>query len=107
MEVTRNLTGGSVLAGYVPREELARQLGCSTRTLDRWHNQRTGPPRTVVGRLVLYRIEAVLQWLQCHESTVVRQPNSKREPKRSKRGIGGTGAGAIRSGKGLRLNAGE
>lgn len=34
----------SVLAGYLTRKTLAAQLNKSTRTLDRWHARRIGPP---------------------------------------------------------------
>ena len=57
----------SPLDEYLARDELARQLGKSVRTLDRWHVQRVGPPRTRVGRLILYRKEAVARWLRDNE----------------------------------------
>jgi predicted DNA-binding transcriptional regulator AlpA len=57
----------SILSGFLRREELAQQLGLSPRTIDRWEALRIGPPRCCVGRTVLYRIEAVRQWLQTRE----------------------------------------
>lgn len=45
------------------REEAARFLNVSPRTLDRLHVHRKGPPRTTVGRRVLYRPEALEAWL--------------------------------------------
>lgn len=50
-------------AGLVTKAQLARSLGISTRTLDRLHVNRKGPPRVRVGRKVLYRRESVLTWL--------------------------------------------
>ena len=35
----------------------------STRTADRWHTLRTGPPRIKVGRTILYRKQDVEAWL--------------------------------------------
>jgi predicted DNA-binding transcriptional regulator AlpA len=52
-------------ADYLTKDQLAQQLGRSTRTIDRWHTQRIGPRRTKVGnKLVLYRKSAVSEWLE-------------------------------------------
>ena len=56
--------GTSPLDDYLTREELARQLNRSTRTLDRWHTMRIGPVRTRVGRLTLYEKKSVADWLK-------------------------------------------
>ena len=68
----------SPLDEYVSREELARQLGKSVRTLDRWETMRTGPPRTKIGRSVLYRKEALSEWLREHELV----PRASKKPPR-------------------------
>ncbi len=52
---------------YFTRVGLAKRLGITVRTLDRWHVLRSGPPRTVLGRTILYRKEAVMEWLEEHE----------------------------------------
>jgi hypothetical protein len=52
-----------VLNGYLTPPELAAQLGICQRTLARWQRDRTGPPRSVVGRRILYRAESVTAWL--------------------------------------------
>jgi hypothetical protein len=56
-----------LLGGYVSREQLARKLGLSVRTLDRLHVTRTGPPRiSPPGRrskLILYKLSEVERWL--------------------------------------------
>jgi predicted DNA-binding transcriptional regulator AlpA len=57
----------SVLEGYISKPELAAQLQKSTRTLDRLERQRIGPPRTKVGRLILYRVDSVRDWLASQE----------------------------------------
>jgi len=58
-------TESSPLADYLTKDQLARQLGRSTRTIDRWHTQRIGPRRTKVGnKLVLFSKKSVLEWLE-------------------------------------------
>ncbi len=49
---------------YITREDLVRQLGKSTRTLDRWHVERKGPPRTRVGRSIFYCKSELAAWLE-------------------------------------------
>ena len=56
-----------VLNGYLTPPELAAELGVCQRTLARWHRDRTGPPRSVVGRKILYRTESVTAWLAKRE----------------------------------------
>ena len=56
-----------VLAGYLRREELARQFGLSPRTIDRWEALRKGPPRVCIGRTILYQVESVRDWLRSNE----------------------------------------
>ena len=65
-----NETGqpSSLLAGYLTPRQLAKELGVSQRTLDRWHQFRHGPPRIALGRTRLYRLESVRTWLvQCEQ----------------------------------------
>lgn len=56
-----------VLQGFLRREELAKELGCSPRTIDRWQALRKGPPRVYVGRTILYHVESVREWLRSRE----------------------------------------
>ncbi len=60
-----------VLHDYWTKRGLAEALNpekpLSLRTLDRWETQRIGPPRTVIGRTVLYRKDSVAEWLQERE----------------------------------------
>jgi len=51
---------------------VADLLGISQRTLSRWHALRVGPPRCKVGRTVLYRKDAVDEWLAKHETQPLR-----------------------------------
>jgi predicted DNA-binding transcriptional regulator AlpA len=57
----------TVLEGYLTKPELAAQLRKSPRTLDRLERLRIGPPRTKIGRLILYRRESVQAWLADQE----------------------------------------
>jgi hypothetical protein len=56
-----------LLEGFITRENLATELGKSLRTLDRWETHRMGPPRVVVGRTILYRVDSVRSWLESCE----------------------------------------
>jgi hypothetical protein len=60
-----------VLEGYLSKEQLARQLCLSPRTIDRWEALRKGPPRVCIGRTILYSIHSVREWLASLESQVV------------------------------------
>jgi hypothetical protein len=57
----------SILSGFLTKEELATELRRNPRTLDRWHVLGEGPPRTHVGRKVLYRRLSVQTWLTAQE----------------------------------------
>jgi len=65
------MPAGSIVGEYMEPPELSRDLGISKRTLDRWHRQRIGPPRTVIGRTILYRRTAVQEWLRSREERKV------------------------------------
>jgi hypothetical protein len=52
-----------LLTGWLDRTDLARELTLSVDTLQRWETRRFGPPCVRVGRKVLYRMEAVREWL--------------------------------------------
>jgi hypothetical protein len=58
-----------ILSEFLTTEELAAELGRNKRTLDRWEALGTGPPRTRVGRKVLYRRNSVQKWLAAQERT--------------------------------------
>lgn len=57
-----------LLTGWLNRAELARELALSVDTLQRWETRRMGPPCVRVGRKVLYRMEAVRDWLRDQEA---------------------------------------
>jgi hypothetical protein len=65
-----NVSRPSPLDEYLTSKELAAKLRASTRTLDRWHAARTGPPRISVStasgkrsRTIFYKESDVAAWL--------------------------------------------
>ena len=58
---------GHVLSEWMTQPALAQELGISVDTLQRWHNQRIGPPRAKIGARVMYRRAAVREWLVSQE----------------------------------------
>ena len=60
-------TSEPILSEFLTKEELATELRRNPRTLDRWDVLGMGPPRTHVGRKVLYRRASVQKWLVAQE----------------------------------------
>jgi hypothetical protein len=56
-----------LLSEFLTKEELAAELRRNARTLDRWAALGIGPPRTCLGRTVLYRRASVERWLVAQE----------------------------------------
>jgi hypothetical protein len=56
-----------ILSEFLTTEELAAELRRNERTLDRWDALGIGPPRTRIGRKVLYRRSSVQKWLAAQE----------------------------------------
>ena len=54
----------SLLNNYVTREDLARELNVTTRTLDKWAYGRKGPAKIKVGARVYYNRDDVRLWLE-------------------------------------------
>jgi len=69
-------TENDLLIGWLNRSELAEELGLSIDTLQRWETRRFGPPCVRVGRKVLYRMEAVRDWLREQEARKAAPPRS-------------------------------
>lgn len=61
-----------LLRGYLRPHELAQALSLSRRTIDRYERMGIGPPRVVIGGLVLYHIESVRAWLKSREQQPTR-----------------------------------
>jgi hypothetical protein len=61
-------TPGTILAGWISRGELARELGLTEDTLRRWEDRRIGPVCVRAGRRVYYRRTAVQDWLAAQEA---------------------------------------
>ncbi len=59
--------GNVIMSEWIGREELARELGITPRTLAKWATARIGPPMVRVGRRVFYRRAAVREWLKRQE----------------------------------------
>ena len=84
----------NLLEGFLTREQLATALGKSVRTLDRWEVLRMGPPRVILGKTILFRIEAVRDWLASIE-----QPPHRKAPRlRKLAGQGRAGDARLRRG---------
>lgn len=62
-----------LLAGYLSRDELAKELSITTRTLDRWRSEGKGPAITMIGKSPVYRREAVQAWLRSCERPMPRE----------------------------------
>ena len=74
--------GGEIeIAGhrYATKPRLAAALGLSERTLDRWEARRIGPPKIKVGRLVLYDLARVPEWLASLERHPVRTASRRKD----------------------------
>jgi hypothetical protein len=64
-----------ILSEFLTKEELAVELRRNKRTLDRWEVLGMGPPRTLVGRQILYRRSSLLKWLAAQERHSTREPD--------------------------------
>jgi predicted DNA-binding transcriptional regulator AlpA len=71
-----------LLADYLTKPQLARELHRTIRTLDRLLLHGDGPPSVRIGKQVLFRREAVLQWLRERE-TPARPPQGNGRQRRT------------------------
>jgi predicted DNA-binding transcriptional regulator AlpA len=60
-------TLNALLSLFFTQPELARELGVTRKTLDRWAAQNKGPAQTRLGRRIVYRKESVTAWLRACE----------------------------------------
>ena len=56
--------GFSLRSEYWSKNDCAKEIGKGPRTLDRWHLERIGPPRTRIGRSIYYKKTALAKWLE-------------------------------------------
>ena len=63
--------GTLLLEGWLSRAEVAAGIGVCVDTLARWELRRIGPPCARVGRKILYRAEAVREWVAGREGKPV------------------------------------
>jgi predicted DNA-binding transcriptional regulator AlpA len=54
---------------YVSAQRVASMLGVSARTLSRWDAARIGPPKIKIGKLVLFDLGKLTEWLASRETT--------------------------------------
>ncbi len=66
------------LEGFISEEAYAARRGVSLRTCQRDRQLRQAPPFVVFGRQVLYRTEAVRDWLIAREKPADRNPSAPR-----------------------------
>jgi len=52
-----------LLSDYITREQLAQELKVTTRTIDKWGVQRTGPKKIKIGARCYYSRQGVLAWM--------------------------------------------
>jgi predicted DNA-binding transcriptional regulator AlpA len=71
-DINRTAFADELHAEYVDKAMLCAGLGISTRTLDRLEVARVGPPKTKIGKRVLYRKDSVRSWLASHEQGLPR-----------------------------------
>lgn len=64
---------GAFLDGYIDKSELARQLGVSERTVDRYTDLPDGLPFVKLGRRRLFDVAQCRQWLA--DRTITRNPS--------------------------------
>lgn len=72
---------GEVIIGrrcYFTAERLAEVLNVSPRTIARWNAVGTGPPRIRVGKLILFDVIKLHDWLEAFEVGPVRLPLRRR-----------------------------
>jgi hypothetical protein len=71
-ESPASAAAATLFGDYVSADQLAELLEVTPRTVARWHVERTGPPRTKVGKKVLYSLASVRAWLKDREEEEVR-----------------------------------
>jgi DNA-binding transcriptional MerR regulator len=60
-----------LLEQYLTEDEMAAELGVTTRTLRAWRRDRRGPPVSLVGRTPMYFKPSAVAWLRSREKADV------------------------------------
>ena len=81
--MVESISPNPILGDYLSERELAALLERSERTLARWRRARTGPSFTQIGRKILYRAEAVREWLASREVSHARERAGPRRLRRA------------------------
>ena len=68
----------NLLAGWISRQDLARELGLCIDTLGRWQRQRKGPACIKAGRKVFYRRSVVETWLEKQAQPCARKAGGRK-----------------------------
>ena len=73
-------TGEVEIAGrrYVTADRLAATLGVTVRTICRWDASRIGPPKIKIGKLILFDLAKLPDWLATRETEPVRASGRRR-----------------------------
>lgn len=66
---------------YISEADLSTALDRPVSTLRTWSARRRGPPRTALGRAILYRVGGLKRWLESQE----RDYDAEREGRRGRR----------------------
>lgn len=77
-DVTPTPAETDLFRGYVDEDEYCRQRGISLRTAQRDRQLRQSPPYTLIGQRVMYRVEAVRDWLLDRERHIERKASAPR-----------------------------
>jgi predicted DNA-binding transcriptional regulator AlpA len=59
----------NLLFDYITREQLAQELKVTTRTIDKWAWQRTGPAKIKIGARCYYNRHDVIAWMNAQRVT--------------------------------------
>ena len=70
------MTSEALLSDYLTETELAGALHMTVRGLQLWRAKRQGPAWTKLGRKVVYRRGAVVDWMKAQETQPVRSRRS-------------------------------
>ena len=68
-------TCSGLLDDYLSLDQLAAEIGKTTRTLRSWDKEKRGPPVTLIGRSPFYHRSSVLKWLR-NQERVNKQPTT-------------------------------